>query len=437
MPIIIAIIIWAIFNPGILDYDGMTYAYSAITGQGFQDYRPMAPMLAMRVLFLVTNSVAVWTLLLSLSISILSYKLIESLCIHFELSTKLIGILWLSIILITPLFLYMVYVENSSLLLIPLIACTTIIVQKKGEVKDISWFIFWLSIAPLIRDSAVLLFIPGAFLLYDLSNRFKKSLRYFFAIAPIILFLVVKGSIYSNIPHTTKHVASEFMFLDVVGAVKLDERIGYEVPYITNSFKRGWKEGHKFGAITRLSPYVVNNINMVFWGTPDERIAPAKRIPEIQEAWIQVVTHHPWTLVKVKLITFIQFFNPKENTDGWAWTGIAKYLVQINPNPFFTSIREKLIYNGSIKTRNPSISVLLRGGECVWFPISIILLGWSLWKRTEIWKWLILPISYVLSYGIVTVQIAHKYLYPATAVVQLIVIVWLAYVLKNILRKRR
>ena len=429
-------LVWMVFNPGIIDYDGMEYVYMAITGK-FHDYRPMFPPLIMRMLFVVTYWIGVFTFIQSVAIFMLVFELLYSLIFKSHGNVRVSSISSFVILLLlmsaTPLLYYAAYLENSSMLIILFLIASIVLVRSGSYLtwRQYIGLLFTLALMPLFRDSALiclLLFTPVLWFYSEKLAKNNSNLQHtLITLGPLILYVSLSIVMTSAIPHEKKHVSAEFMFLDIVGAIKLNPGVADTAPYVYSSFSPTWREGHRFGNMMRITTHVIKD-----YAPGDEmsqRILSEHEL--IRNEWLSVLIRHPVTLFRVKLITFAQFFNPKHEIGGWGWMRplIAPWRVQILANPHFANIREILVTRGWDRKVTPSLWSHIQGGIIIWFPIGIFIAIQSIRRKNNYWRLMVLPIGYVLSYSIVTVNVWHKYMYPSTLLFQIVILSTLATML--------
>lgn len=281
-----------------------------------------------------------------------------------------------------------------------------------------------LAIMPLLRDSALICLLALSAIMWfsplPSPSRFSFLSRWLFIFGPILTYILATAFINVSVKHERRHVSSEFMFLDVVGCIKLDEDIAKSAPYISSSFSPEWKEGHRYGSMMRITTHVIRDY------APGDVVARQVLSEHklIRRDWINVAKQHPLTMAKVKLITFAQFFNPRLDIGGWGWMRpiIAPWRLKLEANPVYFKERQALVTRGWDDKSTPSLLSQLQGGILVWFILGLFSLAWCVKNKDRTWILFILPISYVLSYGIVTVNVWHKYMYPSTLILQVVIL---------------
>lgn len=454
--LVLAVAIWAVFNPGITGDDGLGQLRQAETGR-YTNYHPPVMSLLTRAVYRVAGlspaayviplvettpagrtshdlvifiggSLGLVTFLQSVAglygIRFLCLRLLRRLRGAARGSDEWLALLCAVLLLaFTPLPFYLVAYLKDSWLLIELLWLAGILVSLEPT-SAAGWATVSAAVAitvlvGLTRHNAVVVLAAVCPLVYRGAARWKGLM----AVAPVALLLLAQRGIERTADVVDLKPAHQVLLLDLVGMSVLEPRLMDEMPFVsrhmtTREYARIFQPGAQ-----GLLPMVMD-LNGAQWSDPAALRAEYRR----------VASRHPVLLLKTKLKAFHNLIRPPLRMP-YLLTGIWSSGRGYSQNPGWAPARTYMEQRYTRLTEEPLGRLL--NAHPLWLVAGAGLLLLALWRLRSPGAALILavPVLYANSFLLATTSFDYRFLYPATAVFQVVtvvsVFVWVRWRMKR------
>lgn len=270
------------------------------------------------------------------------------------------------------------------------------------------------TVALLARHNALVL-LPVICVLFWLVGRQRSRKAAWYALsAPIATYVVVSLAISQLFVIRAMHVEDQVMALDLVGLCARDEATAKRLPYTyghiaIKDFRERYKPGH---------------VEPLFWDDP--KIVTADYLRDrnqLHSEYWRALRQFPLQLIAIKLRAFYALLRHQEY---WVAAGQEKLDGAPALNARFATLRKALL-QASMLVWNTRPLNWIAGVQIFWIGIAVLLLIRALYRgpreTRSIQVMLVLTaLVYDLSYLPATVSTDYRYLYPATLLVQAMVI---------------
>jgi hypothetical protein len=410
--LVLATVLWAIFNPGILCDDSVEQLRQAQTGE-ITNWHPPLMSVVSRGVYLAGGSTGfiVYVQCLAGVLGLRGFLLALACRIRRRLHpgwAEQIASLAASLILLafTPLPFYLVTFLKDTWLCILLLwlGRTVLLIAARGRssLPDLILVTLLMLLACLTRHNAVLLLLTFCPMLYILAARWRPAW-------PVLL---VAGLVGANWGMTKalrvqdSRLPSQIMMLDMMGMATLDTSVLGEMPYLASNIRdRDFATHYRFGGAGCLL-LILDNDRAV-WKDGDA----------LAREYRQMVLHHPILWLQTKLRAFHTLLRLDEVQD-YFMSGIQAAGRRFPQNPQYVGIRAAM----EARYRRVQAWSLARGFQSheFWLTVGYALVLWGIHRRWDLLTLLcvLTPVLYGTSFALTTAGIDYRYLYPATLPIQ-------------------
>jgi hypothetical protein len=434
VPILLGWLIWFVYQPGIVNVDGI-WIYAQAVRRTFEDWQPV--YIAIVLSWLVPLGLKLWHVTLTvalasaLGVQRLSYHTVRTLAGVTERTAHVVGLVTLLVLLtpLTPLAYYLVYFGSDGLL-IPVMLWFAVLWLSSYERFPASGraertaragtLTLLAAAAVLIRPNAVVLLPVFAGLLVAMHGRGGRRS----ATAWCLLLLAVRpaasAAAYSCYRIDKTHPEDQVMALDLVGITILRPEALADLPFTTASLDGDrYTREYAWGVVDPLYPW--GHAPIVKPGFA--RDGHDRLTAEYREAAIK----YPGTLALVKLRAFAAYL--LEPAPFWHNTDVDPNDIGLFFNPKRRPTREVHFAVDRMVYANPVLQwVSVR--HVLWLGVTGGLVGWlgyAAWRRpgrraAGVLLMLLVPLGYYLSFALAVTTNHFRFMYPSTLVAQAVAV---------------
>lgn len=267
----------------------------------------------------------------------------------------------------------------------------------------------------LFRYNAVVLMPLFCVLLFVVVQH--RKLRWL-AVMPVVALLGANLAMKTTLTIREEYPERQVMFLDIIGMCVLEPELEQVFPELMSQTRPDYANFYAFGDMTRL--YEVAPFNIVMYGNQEPRRDGFKKDAIVPTIYPRVL-QHPFTLARVKLYSFLRLYFSTSYTDVFM-RGIFQQPLQLPENPYFASLRSQLYeFYDFWLMRSPTR--WLMSVHLPWNVGGVVLLVW-MWRKRHALRWLALvPVAYPFTFLPATTAMDFRFLMPSTMVLQVFVLV--------------
>jgi hypothetical protein len=432
----VALGLWRLFFPGLMSTDSIDQYRQALTGV-YTDWHP--PLMAIVLHLILSLGGALGILMLSqclagvFGVRALARAVIALLYGDYGDRVPERRAAWLPLLVllallvpVTPLAFYLMtfWKDVWAMILLLWISALLLHLFRCGPApKRLLLLIGLTAMLGLVRHNAVVVLPVVGLAIWEGMRRIvwskARSKALALAAAPLALYLVA-GPLIDRVFGVQKlHPDSQIMALDLVGICAADRAACARLPW-TSAHVLDWSS---------LDHYRPGDFGFIFWDKPPH-VDPSIRLdyPRLRAEYLQAVREFPGPLLRVKLEAFETLLGTRETAYFFHQT-LAENPFGLVLNGRFARPREGL---ARIVERVAAGSVLrwISGVHLVWIVVDVLgVLGFLALsfrtggERYRILAWvLLIPLGYYLSYLFATPVHDFRFMYPATLMVQCVVL---------------
>ena len=410
--LILATVLWAIFNPGILCDDAIAQLRQAETGEITNIHPPLMSMAA-RGVYLTGGSTGfiIYAQCIAGLLGLRGFFLAFACKIRRRSHpdwVEEVAALAASLLLLafTPLPFYLVTFLKDTWLCILMLwlgrAVFSIAGREKTSLPDLILTTALMLLACLTRHNAVVLLITFCPMLFILAARWRLAW-------PLLLVASLTGANWGM----TKalHVkdlrpAFQLIMLDMMGMATLDQSILSEMPYLASNIRDPDFTAHyRFGGQGYL--LTILEYNRAVWQDSDA----------LKREYRRVVLRHPRLWLQTKVRAFHALLK-LEDVQDYFMSGIWCSGRQFSQNPRYAGIRAAMENRyRAVQTWTPTRIFQF---HAFWLTAGYAFLLWGICKRYDVLTLLCLltPVLYGTSWLLITTAHDYRFLYPMTLPIQ-------------------
>jgi hypothetical protein len=431
----VALLVWRVFFPGLMSADSISQYGQALSGR-YNDWHPPLMAIVLHAVFLLGGAIGLLMLaqcaagvfgVVALARAVVALLYGERGDREVERRAAWLPLLVLCLLLlpVTPLAFYLMtfWKDAWAMTFLLWIGALAIDLCRRGpEPKRLLLLIGLAAALGLVRHNAVVVLPLVGLALWEGMRRMSswgrpKALA--LAAAPLAVYLVASPLIDRVFDVQKLHPDSQVMALDLVGLCAADRAICPRLP---------WTQAHILdpGALAAYRP---GDIGFILWDQPPH-VDPSIRAdyPHLRAEYLRAVRELPGPLVRVKLEAFAPLLGVRQ-TDYFFHDSIAENPYRLALGQRLAPLRQWLITSAKTVAEGGAPR-WISGVHLVWLVADVLgvlgLLALSLrpgGSRFRILAWvLLIPLGYYLSYLFAAPVHDFRFMYPATLVVQCVVL---------------
>ena len=432
----IALVVWAVFYPGLLSTDSIVQYRQAVTSV-YTDWHPPLMSLVLHAVLALGGSLGFLMLAQCLagvfglralvrSVVALLYEDRGDREVERRAAWLPLCVLLLLLIPVTPLAFYLMtfWKDVWAMILMLWIAALGLDLVRRGPGPvRLSLLIVLGAALGLVRHNAVVVLPLLGLVIWEGTRRISRSKARLkslaLAAAPLALYLVTGPLIDRIVDVQELHPDSQIMALDLVGICAADRAACARLPW-TSAHVLDWSS---------LDHYRPGDFGFIFWDKPPH-VDPAIRLdyPRLRAEYLHAVREVPGTFLRVKLTAFETLLGTRETAYFFHQT-IVENPFGLALNERFAPVREWLARKAEETATGGGVR-WLSGVHLVWIVIDVLAVAGFLAAslrsesgRFRILAWvLLIPLGYYLSYLFATPVHDFRFMYPATLTVQCVVL---------------
>lgn len=408
--------------------------YQQALYSSYDDWHPPIMAILLHYLQPIGGGVQIVTLIQTLSGCFGVYFLAREILIQRNASAKKITwppfyILLILILPVSPLPFYLMNFLKDTWVLIGLIWIAflglklTTITTKESKRYRLGFIILsvLMGIILLTRHNAIVLLPVFFILLFHNTKRLatsKESIipHILWCLLPFFLYLAVQKQFYVAFSVKKVHPEHQVMATESVGALIADIQNKQYVPYVGDNLTPDYKEVYYPGNVASVMNWEGSKktLNQQTFNIRDERI---------KSDYYTLALNAPITLAKIKMDGFYNMLKPSTKK-YWYHTQLDANPFGLIQNKFFEPARigwQRLANN----IRNLLVTSFIGAEHITWLLVNFILLFILIIRketRSMLFIVLLMPLAYYFSYLLAITGDDFRFMYPATLLVQVVLL---------------
>jgi len=427
----VAFVVWRVFFPGLMSTDSIIQYGQAVTGR-FNDWQPPLMAIVLKIVLASGGALGFLTLLQCVA-GVFGIRALATACLEFLYEDRIPPrrAAWVSFLIlltllipVSPLAFYLMtfWKDAWALVLLLWIGALGLNLYRTGpRPKRVALLVILATALGLIRHNAILVLpLVGWALWIGLRKwRFGRAISLSLAVAPLALCFAAGPLIDLVFGVEKLHPDSQILALDLVGLCAKDQAICARLP---------WTKANILDE-RDLARYRPGDIGFIAWDEP-KHVDPAFRLdyPRLRAEYLRAVRMFPLPLAEVKWEAFATLLGT-DRTYYFFHDSIVENPYGLVLNPRFAPVRKRLSEAAGATAIHPVLR-WISGVHLVWIVVNVLgalgLLALSFragGTRFRILAWvLLIPLAYYLSYLFATPVHDFRFMYPATLMVQCVVL---------------
>ncbi|PYQ64429.1 MAG: hypothetical protein DMF53_07430 [Acidobacteria bacterium] len=433
LTVLVCLLVWAVFFPGLMSTDSVVQYGEALTGR-YQDWHPPFMSILLHLVLVLGGGLGTLMLVQCLAGAFGVRALVLSALALFQgdrlparrAAWLSLAVLLLLLVPVSPLAFYLMTFWKDVWAMVFLLWMTALLLDlhrlgaSPGRLLAVAGLAAALG---LVRHNAVVVLpLIGVAVWMAARRRLGRPAAAAWAAAPLALYLVAGPLIDHAFAVRKHHPESQVMVLDLVGLCAADRAACPRwLPWT-------WAHVLDPGALAAYRP---GDVGFIYWDQPPH-VDPAmgNDYPRLRSEYLAALRARPGLFARVKLEAF-------ETLLGWRRT---EYFVHesIVWNPYglalgdtLAPVRRGLTFVVSRVGWNRRLR-WVSGVHLVWILVNVAWVGGLLaaWRRTGEERYgflaalLLIPLAYYFSYLAATPGHDFRYMYPATLLIQCVTASW-------------
>lgn len=430
--VLCAIAFWAVFAPAIMSPDSVDQYAQAVTGR-FRDWHPPIMAVILHVLLRCHGDIGALMLLQALATCLgvwfLSRRTIKRTGVPAEAQA------WLSfavlLILLSPLsplpFAAMTFWKDYwlAVLFVWILGLSDWAREHIGNRTcraPMPWILLigvLGALALCVRHNTLVVAPVLCLLLWLVARqRYGRTLAAGLSLLPAVLYLLLEAGMYQGLNVERRYPGNQIRALELVGLIVAEPSLQAEFPYTASQLRDDYRDR-----------YQVGNVGPLYFETTlivDPRYVRMGKNRALEAEYKHALQCHPFRLAALKVEAWWKLLVPY-HTRYWCFARIIDNPYGLKPNTLFHRFRERLVRGVEGVFAVPWVQ-WLTGSHLIWLLANTLwLVCWAVFgarrgapSRLFDLSALALPLAYYLSFLFAVPNLAERFMYPATLIMQII-----------------
>lgn len=433
LTVLVCLLLWVVFFPGLMSTDSMVQYGEALTGQ-YRDWHPPLMSILLHLVLVLRGGLGTLMLAQCLAGAFGVRALVRSALAFFQGDRLPAGrVAWLSLAVlllllvpVTPVAFYLMTFWKDVWAMVFLLWMTALLLDlhrlgpSPGRLLAIAVLAAALG---LVRHNAVVVLpLIGVAVWAAVRRRLGRPAAAAWAVAPLALFLAAEPLIDHAFAVEKHHPESQVMVLDLVGLCAADRAACPRwLPWT-------WAHVLDPGALAAYRP---GDVGFIYWDQPPH-VDPAMGddYPRLRAEYLAAVRAHPEMFARVKVEAFETLLG-RRKTEYFIHQSIVWNPYGLSLGRAFAPVRRNLFATASGVGWNRWLR-WISAVHLVWILANLAWVAGLLeaWLQTREEKYaflaavLLIPLAYYLSYLAATPGHDFRYMEPATLLIQCVTASW-------------
>jgi len=447
--VVIAVVYWAIFSPGILAVDSVHQYRQAVTGE-YTDWHPVIMALLLAVILKTGGDLSLLIFLQILLGFVGIFRLtvlVNQLCRMPKLTAHLTSgfILLFFSLPITPFVIYLSTFWKDTWLLILMIWFVVLLLDVSAErhpaatrrlvIKTLALMAV-ASLILLVRHNTIVMFPVMMFAVWWIYR--SKDLKWYaipvVILAPLLIYFSFNTFQYSILKTARTHIEHIVYEIDLVSMIAYNPSLLDVLPYTAAHLKGDLRRDFEIGDSAYADLYLNELIDQSSYLAADNHDL-------LVDEYKYAVLHFPLTWLSVKAIMFLSLIDPSRERYAFH-DHMQKNEFGISFNSFFSSERQFIFAIGKRVMAHP-VARWFSYTHLPWFLLDIVMMAGGILLHFRkpapgrnyavFISMLSIPLVYYFSFFLAVTAPDFRFMYPSTLIVQLIFLIILSHGVGNFL----